>query len=90
MDDSISDKVNYVKSQEQYRNHTCHWPGCEQQVPPALWGCKKHWYMLPEYLRMRVWAAYRIGQEVNMNPSDEYMAVIKMVNEWIKDHPEGK
>ena len=52
------DKRAYVKSQPQTREHTCHWPGCKKQVPPAMWGCKKHWFMLPKHLRDRIWAAY--------------------------------
>jgi len=82
----ISDKVEYVKSQGQTRNHTCHWPGCNKQVPPALWGCKEHWFALPQRLRIKVWAAYRIGQEVKMNPSVHYIAVIKEVEQWIEEN----
>jgi len=81
----ISDKVNYVKNQGQTRNHGCHWPGCNEQVPPALWGCKKHWFALPPLLRTKVWAAYKIGQEIKLNPSPEYIAVMKEVQLWIKN-----
>jgi hypothetical protein len=85
-EESISDKVAYVKSQGQTREHTCHWPGCNRQVPPALWGCREHWYQLPEILRTRVWAAYRIGQEVTMDVSPHYIQVMKEVETWIKRH----
>lgn len=78
-----SDKVAYVKSQSQTRDHTCHWPGCGKQVPPAMWGCKEHWFRLPKYLRTLVWATYRPGQEVNMTPSEQYLVVAKKVQEWI-------
>jgi len=40
----MSTKADYVRSQGQTRNHHCHWPGCDKQVPPAMWGCKGHWY----------------------------------------------
>lgn len=79
MDDDISEKVAYVKSQGQTRDHTCHWPGCNKQVPPALWGCKEHWYSLPGWLRVKVWAAYRIGQERTMDVSPEYIKVMREV-----------
>lgn len=82
----INDKVEYVKNQGQTRDHTCHWPGCNKQVPPAMWGCKEHWFSLPQRLRIKVWAAYRIGQEVKMNPSAEYIAVVKEVEQWIKEN----
>jgi hypothetical protein len=39
--------------------HTCHWPGCNKEVPPAMWGCAHHWFALPKTLRDKVWAAYR-------------------------------
>lgn len=76
-------KAEYVKSQGQTRDHHCHWPGCPKQVKPAMWGCKRHWYMLPLALRNKVWAAYKPGQEVTMDPSDEYMAAARAVQDWI-------
>lgn len=86
----INDKVNYVKSQGQTREHECHWPGCKEQVPPALWGCKKHWFTLPAYLRTKIWAAYKIGQERTMTPSEEYIKVMKKVDEWIREYHSQK
>jgi hypothetical protein len=76
-------KAAYVKRQGQKRNHECHWPSCKEQVPPAMWGCKKHWFKLPKALRDKVWAAYSPGQEDRMDPSDEYMAVAQEVQDWI-------
>lgn len=80
------DKVRYVKSQGQTRNHHCHWPGCEKQVPPAMWGCYYHWMKLPKYLRDMVWAAYQPGQEKTMTPSREYLRVARLVQKWIKEN----
>jgi len=64
-------------------NHTCHWPGCKTQVAPALWGCKKHWFMLPMRLRNRILATYVSGQEITKTPSEEYVAAAKDVQKWI-------
>lgn len=64
--------------------HTCHWPGCKSQVPPRLWGCKKHWFMLPKHLRDKVWSAYVPGQEISKTPSPEYVRVAEEVQAWIK------
>jgi hypothetical protein len=83
------DKVKHVMSQGQTRVHHCHWPGCPRQVPPAAWGCRRHWFMLPRYLRDRVWAAYRVGQEQTMTPSPEYVAVARQVQRWIADNHGG-
>ena len=83
-------KADYVKRQPQTRKHTCHWPGCNRQVPPAMWGCRRHWFMLPKYLRDKVWRAYRPGQEEGLVPvSQAYCAVAQEVQDWIKkNHPE--
>lgn len=83
---SDQDKRSYVKSQAQTRDHHCHWPGCEKQVPPAMWGCDKHWFTLPVDLRRKVWAAYEPGQEVEGTPSDKYLEVVREVQDWIKAH----
>jgi transcriptional regulator with XRE-family HTH domain len=80
------DKVRHVLRAKQDRDHECHWPGCDTQVPPARWGCRKHWFMLPKALRDRVWASYRPGQEVAMTPSREYLAVAREVQDWIREH----
>lgn len=77
-------KTDYVKRQPQTRRHGCHWPCCDKQVPPAMWGCKLHWFKLPKRLRDRIWATYEIGQEVDMTPSDEYLAVAREVQDWIQ------
>lgn len=78
------EKARYVKKQLQTRKHTCHWPGCEKQVPPAMWGCKVHWFRLPRPLRARVWVTYIPGQESRMDPSEEYLKVAVEVQKWIE------
>ncbi len=82
----LNEKVNYVKSQGQTRPHTCHWPHCNNQVPPAMWGCRKHWFKLPKYLRNKIWAAYVPEQEVTMTPSKEYLDVSDEVEKWIAEN----
>lgn len=83
--DAIARKRAHVKAANQSRRHRCHWPGCDVQVPPAKWGCLKHWFMLPKHLRDKIWAAYRIGQEETMTPSDSYISAAKEVQEWIRE-----
>ena len=78
------DKIAYVKSQGQTRNHHCHWPGCTRQVPPAMWGCSGHWYKLPQNLRAAIWRTFEPGQEVDLSPSNEYLEVADKVQAWIK------
>lgn len=62
--------------------HKCHWPTCEKNVPPNLWGCKDHWYRLPKKLRDKIWATYRAGQEIDKNPSADYLEVATEVQAW--------
>lgn len=86
----VVNKVAYVHGQSQSRNHECHWPGCELQVPPAMWGCRQHWFALPKALRDKVWRTYRPGQEKDCSPSDAYIAVAKEVRSWIETNGGGK
>jgi D-alanyl-D-alanine dipeptidase len=89
--DDIKKKVKYVREQSQDREHTCHWPGCTVQVPPAMWGCKEHWFTLPRGLRLLIWNNYRPGQEKDGKPSQEYLDAAWAVQEWIKKKiEEGK
>jgi hypothetical protein len=82
----IQQKVDHVCSQGQTRSHHCHWPNCNKQVPPAMWGCRPHWFALPQYLRNKIWMTYQIGQEVNMTPSKEYLDVVNEVQMWIEEN----
>ena len=81
---SKEEKVRYVKKQLQDRKHTCHWPDCEKQVPPAMWGCKGHWFRLPRPLRDRIWVTYNPGQESRMDPSEDYLKAASDVQRWIE------
>lgn len=83
MSAGLEDKKDHVRRSRQTRLHRCHWPGCQTHVPPAKWGCMKHWMKLPKRLRDEIWAAYRIGQEESQTPSREYIAVAKKVQLWI-------
>lgn len=79
-------KVAYVLGQKQTRLHHCHWPGCEEQVPPARWGCRKHWYALPKAIRDRIWGAFVPGQEKTLRPNSEYVAAAKEAQAWIMEN----
>lgn len=83
-------KVRYVTSQLQTRQHTCHWPGCEQQVPPAMWGCRKHWSMLPSHIKTAIWGSYRPGQEQTGDPSYAYIKAAQEAQTWIRTHTHDK
>jgi hypothetical protein len=79
----VNSKADYVRRQGQTRDHHCHWPGCTKQVPPAMWGCKAHWFKLPKALRDRIWATFQPGQEIAGKPSAEYLEAARAVRDWI-------
>ncbi len=77
-------KARHVARAKQTRGHTCHWPGCEKQVPPAMWGCKQHWFKLPKRLRDLIWITYQPGQEETLTPSAGYLKAAHEVQVWIR------
>jgi len=79
-------KADYVHSQGQTRNHHCHWPDCKAQVPPTMWGCRRHWFALPQALRSKIWSSYVPGQEINGTPSPAYIAAANEVQKWINEN----
>lgn len=90
----MTDKRDYVRQKmkdEDHQNHHCHWPGCPKTCAPAQWGCYFHWMKLPKYLRDKVWATFKPGQEETKTPSARYVEVAREVQEWIQaNHPEAK
>ncbi len=65
-------------------SHICHWPDCNKQVPPAMWGCKNHWFRLPKIIRDRIWATYKSGQEITKTPTNHYLIVARGAQKWIE------
>lgn len=57
--------------------HTCHATACTSKVPPVMWGCRKHWFMVPLSIRNRILLTYRPGQCDDMNPSRPYLLAAK-------------
>lgn len=39
--------------------------------------CRHHWTLVPADLRRLIWRHYRRGQEIDKNPSMEYLEVAK-------------
>lgn len=82
---SADDKYDHVRRAKQTREHHCHWPGCERQVPPAMWGCKPHWFKLPPNIRRAIWRAYQPGQEQTGRPGPAYVEAAREAQEWIQE-----
>lgn len=65
--------------------HTCHAAGCNVPVPPKLFMCRRHWFMLPKRLRDAVWAVYVPGQEIRKDPTAVYIAVTDEAIRWLRE-----
>lgn len=84
----MMNKIDHVIKAKQTRPHICHWPGCNKQVPPAMWGCKYHWFKLPANLRRKIWATYRAGQEEDLRVSQAYIKAAEEIQAWIRKYIE--
>jgi hypothetical protein len=75
----------------QPRAHECHAKGCTTQVPPALLMCAKHWRMVPQALKNRIWDTYQPGQERgNVEPTDAYFEAQREAVEAVAKAEESK
>lgn len=65
--------------------HTCHAQGCAEEVQPKLFMCRRHWYALPSSIRTAIWCAYRPGQEIDKQPSEEYLVIAEQAVTWLAE-----
>ena len=64
-------------------SHECHAIGCHQDVPPRMFMCKTHWFMLPKALRDAVWCEYVPGQERRKDPTEAYLNVTQRCRRFV-------
>ena len=64
--------------------HICHAKNCDLAVPPKKLMCKRHWFMVPPDLRKEVWREYRPGQEVDKEPTAEYLKAARKAIEAVQ------
>ncbi len=57
--------------------HTCHVDNCNVVVPPKMLMCANHWRRVPQKEQLAVYKTYKPGQEVNKNPSNEWLTAAK-------------
>lgn len=69
--------------------HTCHATDCNTPVPPEMWGCRKHWYMVPRDIRLQIVQTYREGQCKDWKPSRAYLVAARAAVVVLADR-EGK
>lgn len=66
-------------------SHLCHALRCKVEVPPAMFMCRKHWYMVPRQMRALVWLHYVPGQEVTKDPTPEYLDVVHEAIKYVSE-----
>lgn len=64
--------------------HFCHARYCGKPVRPDLFMCYTHWTLVPADLRRLIWRHYRKGQEVDKNPSAEYLDVARKAQDAVQ------
>ncbi len=55
--------------------HHCHAVECQEPVPPKMHMCLRHWRMVPKAVQDLIWKHYRPGQEIDKEPTVEYLCV---------------
>lgn len=60
--------------------HKCPAPPCQRQVPPAMFACKSHWFLLPKQVRDDIWDAHRAGT------ASEHIAAMAAAVRWYEEN----
>lgn len=63
--------------------HRCHARGCNTPVPPEMLMCRKDWLRVPRAIQRAVWAAYRVGQCDDKNPSEAWHEAADAAIGWV-------
>lgn len=54
--------------------HFCHARDCDTEIDSRLFMCPHHWAQVPPVLRESIKSTYRQGQEIDKQPSEQYLA----------------
>lgn len=65
--------------------HVCHAEGCQVQIPPELFMCNLHWWMVPRPLRQQITLSYRPGQCDDKKPSKEWVEAAQAAIAAVKE-----
>jgi hypothetical protein len=63
--------------------HKCLWPECDKLIPLSQWGCRSHWYRLPNNIRAWIGRTYRGGVLRGDHPSRHWLEAHHAALEWI-------
>jgi hypothetical protein len=56
-------------------------PGCPAVVPSTMFGCKRHWFMVPEPIRQEVWRTWQA--RLRGDPAEPHLAAKKKAQEAV-------
>lgn len=59
-------------------SHHCHATNCSVPVPPEMFMCRRHWFMVSKPQRDAIWDSYRAGQCDDHQPSRRYLVIAKL------------
>lgn len=65
--------------------HTCHAAGCNKHVPPEMFMCRRHWFLLPKPMRDDIWGAYRQGQCDDWGISHDYAEAARVAIKYLAE-----
>ena len=63
--------------------HICHAVGCSVPCQPEFLMCRKHWGLVPQVLKARVYRHYRRGQCDDKNPSRYWLEAAAEVIKYV-------
>lgn len=64
--------------------HCCHARNCLVEVPADLLMCRRHWSMVPSWLKRDIIAHYQPGQaQGKVTPSDAYRTAVSDAREIV-------
>lgn len=66
--------------------HFCHAKGCSTPCKPEHLMCIRHWKMVPELLKAKVYATYRPGQCDDKKPSEAWRRAAHAAIEFVAAH----
>lgn len=81
--DSAPESSAVPKEGSARTKHTCHATGCDEAIPPSHLMCSKHWKVLSKSLQDEVYRYYRIGQEVDLKPSEDYLQAARKAVDFV-------
>ncbi len=63
----------------------CNADGCNKRINHCVFMCGYHWGLVPVHLQKDIYRYYRKGQEIDKNPSPDYISVANVAIRTVKE-----